>query len=117
MFQLICIKIKIILFIFVIIFFLQNKEILSINYFGGIPVPGRSIPAIRSFELFLNLCRSSPTLDKLNKAINPDQVAEKLQRNLYVAVDDLDVEKMMGKWYTMIYDPIVEQDNCLNCLI
>ena len=35
------------------------------------------------------------------KQVNADQVAEKLQRNLYVAVDDLDVEKMTGKWYTV----------------
>jgi len=37
----------------------------------------------------------------LIKQVNADQVAEKLQRNLYVAVDDLDVEKMTGKWYTV----------------
>uniref|UniRef100_A0A915NBP1 Lipocalin domain-containing protein n=1 Tax=Meloidogyne floridensis TaxID=298350 RepID=A0A915NBP1_9BILA len=49
----------------------------------------------------------------LIKQVNADQVAEKLQRNLYVAVDDLDVEKMTGKWYTMIYDPRVEQDQCI----
>ncbi|KAL7078369.1 hypothetical protein ACQ4LE_001962 [Meloidogyne hapla] len=99
-----------------LILLLLNKGVVSINYYGGVPVPGRSVPAIRSFELFLNLCRSSPTLDKLHKLIkqvNADQVAEKLQRNLYVAVDDLDVEKMTGKWYTMIYDPSIEQDHCI----
>lgn len=36
-------------------------------YYGGIPVPGRRVPAIRMFELFLNTCKSSPTLEKLYK--------------------------------------------------
>ncbi|KAL3113041.1 hypothetical protein niasHT_013506 [Heterodera trifolii] len=85
------------------------------SIYGGIPVPGRRVPAIRMFQLFLNTCRSSPTLEKLSKLIqnvNADQIAEKLQRNLYFAVDDVNVNALMGKWHTVIYSPLVQSDYC-----
>ena len=79
-------------------------------------MPGRRVPAMRSFELFLNLCRSSPALEKLAKVngsnsfslnskvirnVNADQVADKTQRNLYFAVDDINVDALMGKWHSV----------------
>lgn len=35
------------------------------------------------------------------KNAEAEQIAEKMQRALYFAVDDLDVNKMTGKWYTV----------------
>lgn len=36
--------------------------------------------------------------------MDAEQVAEKLQRNLYIAVDEINVKKLMGKWFTVIVD-------------
>lgn len=80
------------------------------SYIGGIPVPGRRVPALRMFELYIHTCRPSQSgresqvLEQLSHVIqnvDGDQIAEKMQRNLYFAVDDLDVAGLMGKWFTV----------------
>ncbi|KAI3422323.1 hypothetical protein GPALN_012846 [Globodera pallida] len=38
--------------------------------------------------------------------------AEKLQRNLYFAVDDMEVDALMGKWHTVIYSPSIQPERC-----
>lgn len=63
--------------------FLSNKLSLFIkksgnkftaNYLGGIPVPGRSVPSIRIFELYAKSCapnhRSSAIVDQLSNVIS-----------------------------------------------
>lgn len=91
------------------------------TYFGGIPVPGRSIPALRFFELYLSTCRPNSgretyLLDQLQQVIHnvdAEQIAEKMQRNLYFVVDDLDLDKLMGRWHTVVDSPSVHGERCV----
>lgn len=37
------------------------------------------------------------------QAVDAESIAERMQRNLYFAVDDVDVDALMGRWFTVRY--------------
>uniref|UniRef100_A0A915EPM1 Lipocalin domain-containing protein n=1 Tax=Ditylenchus dipsaci TaxID=166011 RepID=A0A915EPM1_9BILA len=109
-------KVVLVLVTLLVVFTQQDAAV----YFGGIPVPGRRVPAMRSFELYMASCRPSfgregfilEQLQQMLQHVNAEQLAEKMQRHLYFAVDDLDVDKTMGKWFTVVDSPSVHSERC-----
>ncbi|CEF70212.1 Calycin-like domain and Calycin domain-containing protein [Strongyloides ratti] len=85
----------------------------------GIPVPGRTVPAYNIFNLYRNSCiekaKNSVTLKNLNlilKHSDADALTERFYRNLFHAIGELDIEKLMGKWYVIIDTPSYHNEKC-----
>lgn len=42
-----------------------------------------------------------------------ESIADKVYRELYFMIDDLNVENMMGKWYTVVDSPGLHSERCV----
>lgn len=51
------------------------------------------------------------------KGVDAEGIAEKVYRDLYFMVDELDVKNMMGKWFVVIDSPGLHSERCtvINC--
>uniref|UniRef100_A0A0K0DYA4 Lipocalin/cytosolic fatty-acid binding domain-containing protein n=1 Tax=Strongyloides stercoralis TaxID=6248 RepID=A0A0K0DYA4_STRER len=85
----------------------------------GIPVPGRTVPAYSIFNHYQNSCiekgKNSVTLKNLDlilKHSDADALTERFYRNLFHAIGELDIEKLMGKWYVIIDTPSFHSEKC-----
>ncbi|CAD5205906.1 unnamed protein product [Bursaphelenchus okinawaensis] len=91
----------------------------AVKFYGGIPVPGRRVPALRYFEYYLDSC-SKPNdknnaFDELNmllRRLGTEEIAEKTLNNMYFAVDDIDIKQLMGRWLTVVDSPFVHKQYC-----
>ncbi|VDM97140.1 unnamed protein product [Thelazia callipaeda] len=76
------------------------------KYLGGIPVPGRSVPALRIFELYAKSCEPN------DRNVDANNLASNLYNSLYMAAGDTDVTKLMGKWFLVIDTPGIHHERC-----
>ncbi|KAI6182318.1 hypothetical protein M3Y97_00367100 [Aphelenchoides bicaudatus] len=95
--------------------FAQHRQ-----YYGGVVVPGRSVPSLRFFEFYISACKNPKSkefsLEKLTnmlKEVDADSIADKVYRELYFMIDDLDVEQMMGTWHAVIDSPGLHPERCV----
>jgi hypothetical protein len=51
------------------------------------------------------------------KGVDAEGIADKVYRDLYFMVDDLDVKYMMGKWFVVVDSPGLHFERCtvINC--
>ncbi|CAG9536406.1 unnamed protein product [Cercopithifilaria johnstoni] len=91
----------------------------TVKYLGGIPVPGRSVPPIRIFELYAKSCipndRTSAITEQLSdllQKLDANDIANKLYNSLYMAVGDINVTKLMGKWFVVVDTPSIHNEYC-----
>ncbi|VDK87055.1 unnamed protein product, partial [Litomosoides sigmodontis] len=89
------------------------------KFLGGIPVPGRSIPPIRIFELYAKSCAPNDQtsaiteqLSNLLQKVNVNDIANNLYNSLYTSVGDLNVTKLMGKWFVVVDTPGIHHEYC-----
>ncbi|VDO18639.1 unnamed protein product [Heligmosomoides polygyrus] len=75
---------------------------------GGIPVPGRTVPILRLFEHYGASCRPKSRSDfrmdqlaEIMSSLNAEDVAKKVYSQLFHSMGDVQLEKLMGKWYTV----------------
>lgn len=47
------------------------------------------------------------------KEVDADSIADKVYRELYFMVDDLNVENMMGTWYVVVDSPGLHPERCV----
>ncbi|VDK18710.1 unnamed protein product [Anisakis simplex] len=92
----------------------------SASYLGGIPVPGRTVPTARFFELYASSCLPNASkhsylhqLTQMLQKIDAEELARKVYNSLYFAIGDVEVEKMMGRWYTVIDSPAIHPEQCV----
>ncbi|KHN84373.1 hypothetical protein Tcan_12240 [Toxocara canis] len=91
----------------------------GVTYFGGIPVPGRTVPSIRFFELYVSSClpntRRSIALQQIANMLenfDAEDFANKIYNSLYFAVGDIDIKKAMGRWFTVVDSPAIHSERC-----
>uniref|UniRef100_A0A7E4VAS3 DUF4105 domain-containing protein n=1 Tax=Panagrellus redivivus TaxID=6233 RepID=A0A7E4VAS3_PANRE len=88
---------------------------------GGIPVPGRSVPALQQFKFYQTSCvpstrQSLISIDRLNGLLSEgdaENIADKLQQHLYFTVADVDPKKIAGRWFTVVDSPTVHAEYCV----
>uniref|UniRef100_A0AC35TYM3 Uncharacterized protein n=1 Tax=Rhabditophanes sp. KR3021 TaxID=114890 RepID=A0AC35TYM3_9BILA len=104
-------KILLLLFLF--------KNVSSKRAIVGIPVPGRVVPSLSIFELFLNSCSTkesvSASIDLLKKILKDpeaDTHMESYYKNLFHAIGDIDIPRLMGKWHIVVDTPSVHSEQC-----
>uniref|UniRef100_A0A0N5C0K2 Lipocln_cytosolic_FA-bd_dom domain-containing protein n=1 Tax=Strongyloides papillosus TaxID=174720 RepID=A0A0N5C0K2_STREA len=102
-----------------LLIFIFATTITSKRAIVGIPVPGRTVPAYNIFNLYRNSCleraKDSIVLKNLNlilKHPDADALTERFYRNLFHAIGELDLEKLMGKWYVIIDTPSFHSEKC-----
>ncbi|KAI6178742.1 hypothetical protein M3Y98_00534700 [Aphelenchoides besseyi] len=90
------------------------------QYYGGIPVPGRRVPTLRFFEFYIASCnpaqRKDISLAKLSgmlQDVDAEGIAEKVFRQLSFTVDDLEIERLMGKWFVVVDSPGLHSERCV----
>ncbi|PIO59577.1 hypothetical protein TELCIR_18958, partial [Teladorsagia circumcincta] len=77
------------------------------SYMGGLPIPGRTVPILRLFEHYGASCRPRSRKDfgmdqlaEIMSSLNAEEVAKKVYHQLFHSMGDVQLEKLMGKWYT-----------------
>ncbi|KJH49583.1 hypothetical protein DICVIV_04315 [Dictyocaulus viviparus] len=96
-----------------------DRKICGGSYIGGIPVPGRSVPVLRLFENYSASCRPKIRgdfgMDQLAQILNSldaEEVAKKIYSQLFFSMGDVQLEKLMGKWYTVVDTAAVHPEEC-----
>ncbi|VDN83212.1 unnamed protein product [Brugia pahangi] len=110
---------KMLLNAFIILFLFLLKFSSTVKYLGGIPVPGRSVPPMRIFELYAKSCAPNDRtkaiteqLSKLLQKMDANDIASNLYNSLYIAVGDINVTKLMGKWFVVADTPSIHHEHC-----
>ncbi|WKX92787.1 hypothetical protein Q1695_010656 [Nippostrongylus brasiliensis] len=88
-------------------------------YVGGIPVPGRTVPILRLFQHYGASCRPKSRKDfgidqlaEIMTSLNAEEVAKKVYSQLFHSMGDVQLEKLMGKWYTVVDTKAVHPESC-----
>ncbi|CAD6189864.1 unnamed protein product [Caenorhabditis auriculariae] len=88
-------------------------------FLGGVPVPGRTVPILRLFENYASSCRpkekkdfSMDQLAQLVQSLQMDEVAHKVYHSLFFAMADMQIQKFMGKWYTVVDSKRIHAEDC-----
>ncbi|VDM62846.1 unnamed protein product [Angiostrongylus costaricensis] len=83
-------------------------QLFSESYPGGIPIPGRTVPVLRLFENYAASCRPKTRrefgvdqLAQILSSLNAEEVAQKVYNQLFHSMGDVQLGKLMGKWYTV----------------
>uniref|UniRef100_A0A1I7XHG5 DDE_3 domain-containing protein n=1 Tax=Heterorhabditis bacteriophora TaxID=37862 RepID=A0A1I7XHG5_HETBA len=91
----------------VFLILLLIKEGSTASFVGGIPVPGRAVPILRLFENYGASCKSNTKKDfgmdqlaEIMQSLNAEEVAQKVYNSLFFSMGDVQIEKLMGRWYT-----------------
>ncbi|CAI4224595.1 unnamed protein product [Auanema sp. JU1783] len=86
---------------------------------GGIPVPGRRVPILRLFENYAASCRPIRKRDfrmdqlaEIMQSLNAEEVAQKLYNAIFFAMVDIQIERIMGKWYRVVDSKNIHKDDC-----
>ncbi|CAL2030150.1 unnamed protein product [Caenorhabditis brenneri] len=86
---------------------------------SSIPVPGRNVPIMRLFENYAASCRPTNKRDfnmdqlaALLQSFQMDEVATKQYNSLFFGMADMQIEKFMGKWYTVVDSKEVHKEDC-----
>ncbi|KAJ1371878.1 hypothetical protein KIN20_033911 [Parelaphostrongylus tenuis] len=89
------------------------------SYPGGIPIPGRTVPVLRLFENYAASCRPKSRRDfgmdqlaQILSSLNAEEVAQKVYSQLFHSMGDVQLGKLMGKWYTVVDTPAVHPEEC-----
>ncbi|KAL3998786.1 hypothetical protein ACH3XW_16465 [Acanthocheilonema viteae] len=105
------------IFVILLLCFLESSY--TAKYLGGIPVPGRSVPPMRIFELYAKSCtpndRTSAITEQLSnllRSLDANDIANNLYNSLYMAVGDINVTKLMGKWFVVVDTPSIHHEYC-----
>ncbi|RCN27673.1 hypothetical protein ANCCAN_26590 [Ancylostoma caninum] len=98
---------------YVLLLLISSNAIHAASFMGGIPVPGRTVPVLRLFENYSASCRPKPRKDfgmdqlaqmlplQIMNSLNAESVAQKVYSQLFHSMGDVQMEKLMGKWYTV----------------
>ncbi|CAI2308909.1 unnamed protein product [Caenorhabditis sp. 36 PRJEB53466] len=85
----------------------------------ALPSVGRDLPAMRTFENYAASCRPTSKKDfnmdqlaSLLQSLQIDDVATKVYKSLFFAMADMQIEKFMGKWYTVVDSKEVHKEDC-----
>ena len=85
--------------------------------YGGIPVPGQVVSPLSTFALQDNSCQSgaagtnvADSLQLLGARAAP--MAQKTYNTLYYAVAEVDVRKMLGRWFVAGASAELHMDGC-----
>uniref|UniRef100_A0A0N4Z952 Lipocalin domain-containing protein n=1 Tax=Parastrongyloides trichosuri TaxID=131310 RepID=A0A0N4Z952_PARTI len=104
---------------FITLLLIRISSISAKRAIVGIPVPGRTVPAYNIFELYKNSCGKEAAnsivmknLDIILKHSDAEALTERFYRNLFYAIGELDINKLMGKWYVIIDTPSVHNEKC-----
>ncbi|CCD71929.1 Lipocalin domain-containing protein [Caenorhabditis elegans] len=88
-------------------------------FFTTLPVPGRNVPIMRLFENYAASCRPKSKKDfnvdqlaNLLQSLQMDEVATKAYNSLFFSMADMQIEKFMGKWYTVVDSKEVHKEDC-----
>ncbi|KAF1769549.1 hypothetical protein GCK72_001366 [Caenorhabditis remanei] len=86
---------------------------------NSIPVPGRNVPIMRLFENYAASCRPTNKRDfnmdqlaTLLQSFQMDEVATKQYNSIFFGMADMQIEKFMGKWYTVVDSKEVHKEDC-----
>ncbi|KAK5981009.1 hypothetical protein GCK32_016400, partial [Trichostrongylus colubriformis] len=89
------------------------------SYMGGLPIPGRTVPILRLFEHYGASCRPRARKDfgmdqlaEIMASLNAEEVAKKVYNQLFHSMGDVQLEKLMGKWYTVVDTKAVHPEQC-----
>ena len=104
--------------------------------FAGIPVPGQTVSALKTFRMLDNSCmnrrdskRVASSLAVLGECEElfslksflflfsgtsaAEQFARKIYNSLYFAIAEVRTESLVGRWYTMAASPSLKRDHCV----
>ncbi|CAI5439848.1 unnamed protein product [Caenorhabditis angaria] len=78
-------------------------------FVNAIPIPGRNVPILRLFENYAASCRpknkkdfSIDQLATLLQSLQMDEVASKVYNSLFFSMSDMQIDRFMGRWYTVV---------------
>uniref|UniRef100_A0A8R1HK08 Lipocalin domain-containing protein n=1 Tax=Caenorhabditis japonica TaxID=281687 RepID=A0A8R1HK08_CAEJA len=84
-----------------------------------LPQPGRDLPVMRIFENYAASCRPTNKRDfnvdqlaSLLQSLQMDEVAIKAYKSIFFAMGDMQIEKFMGKWYTVVDSKEIHKEDC-----
>ncbi|EYB87402.1 hypothetical protein Y032_0263g587 [Ancylostoma ceylanicum] len=104
---------------YVLLFLVTSNAIRAASFMGGIPVPGRTVPVLRLFENYSASCRPKPRKDfgmdqlaQIMNSLNAESVAQKVYSQLFHSMGDVQMEKLMGKWYTVVDTKAIHPEDC-----
>ncbi|XGW20022.1 hypothetical protein V3C99_003666 [Haemonchus contortus] len=88
-------------------------------YTGGLPIPGRTVPILRLFEHYSASCRPKARkefgmdqLAEIMSSLNAEEVAKKVYHQLFFSLADVPLDKIMGKWYTVVDTKAFHPEQC-----
>ncbi|GMR61674.1 hypothetical protein PMAYCL1PPCAC_31869, partial [Pristionchus mayeri] len=89
-------------------------------YIGGLEVRGRAVPILQLLENYASSCTKNDKdpkfgleqLSEIMNQLNAEEVAKKIYNSLFFSTGDIDIEKLMGKWYTVVDSRLIHKEDC-----